>query len=646
VSTPKKWLLSISLMLLGMFLSIGTSVEINPIVRAAPNSAIVVLGGERIQHGSPAVADFDGDGDKEIVVGAYDGMLYVVAYNGSSWSVVWSRQTALDLNAANPPKPTSTSRIESAPAVADLDGDGDLEIVVTTGGLPQDHLNGGLLVYSYQTASPTWSFAVDGDWPQPKLDIVGSGSGASNPDGYWDGIYASPAVGDLDGDGDLEIVFEGEDRRIHAYRHTGAVVDSWPIAEMNGDLIIRGGLSSPALADIDGDGLPEVIVGGNNPKWLEGSSADKSFATVWAFNGDSTLVPGWPQHVRQWVDSSPAVGDIDNDGELEIVVGTGRPGISGSGGRQVFAWNSDGSMVSGWPRPTGANMLGSPALADLDEDGTLDVIIGCGIEANESCTFLYAWRGDGTDLPGFPMQPLDPNPGNHQPQVQPYPPIVADIDTDGRLEILLVMIGSFGISVVEHNGVMSQDYSRIQDGFYPVFSPPVVDDVDNDGFLETILGGESNGQAAIYIWDETGAATNELPWPMFHHDVARTGRALFPPELGFPGEIRFLHQQGSGAIATLQVAIQNLGEQEFEWTITNPIADLQVSNISGTLSTQTILQLTLDTTGYSPDTWHNLGNLTVSGTLRGQQVASSPITVPVWLYIGDITQVYLPLVSR
>ena len=501
--------------------------------------SVVLLGGARVMRAVPGAADFNGDGRKEIVIGTYDGRLFVIAYNGSSWTPVWSRQVALDINAANPPHPQSTSRIETAPAIADLDGDGKLEIVIPVGGLPAEHINGGILVYGYN--SP-WSFSIKSNWPQPKIDQVGGGANTGDPDGYWDGIYSTAAVGNLDGDGQLEIVWESEDRRIHAYHHNGTVVNGWPFYRYNHDPLARGGISSPALGDIDGDGLLEVVVGGTSPRCTLGAppegcgAADYSVAPVWAINGDSTLVPGWPQYVPQWVDSSPALGDIDNDGQLEIVVGTGRPGIGGTGGYRVHAWNSDGSLVPGWPKVTGSNMSASPALADLDGGG-LDVIIGCGTDDSDACTYLYALHGNATNVPGFPMQPLTAFQVGRTARGLPYPPVVANIDSDNALEVLMVMNSSSGVSIVEANGANSSDVTRIQSDFLAIFSTPLVADVDNDGLLETVMAGvhgTNPGQAAVYIWDEVAPANSQRPWPMFRHDNRRTGNFNFmesPPVL-------------------------------------------------------------------------------------------------------------------
>jgi len=604
---------------------------------ATPTTPTVTLSGARIGQSSAAAADFDADGDKEIVIGGKDGMLYVIARVGSTWSVVWSRQTATDLNAAGAPSTgceTTVSDIRSSPAIGDLDNDGHLEIVVTTGGDPAQHRHGGVLVYRYN--SP-WSFSVVSGWPQPKLDIVGLGAGASNPDGCWDGIWGSPALGDLDSDGDLEVAVEGFDRRLHVWHHNGQYVSGWPIAPPT---IYRGGWSTPAIADIDRDNLAEVVFATD---YKQGSAYN-----LYVFNSDASLLPGFPVQASQNMMSSPAIGDVNGDGWLDIVVGTGT--YEPSGGNKVYAWDHNGNLLPGWPQTTGGNMPASPALGDLDGDGDVEVVIGCGAEGDpypSPCSSLYAWHGDGSAVNGFPVVVGSNNPWSppSPPNGLPNSPVLADYDEDSSIEILVVTRWSWGISTVESNGNLNNN---------PAFqtqntleSSPLVDDVDGDGKLEVVIGGanSSGNNGAVYVWDMDGNAGNARPWPMFHHDVARTGRYPLPPRLGFPDEIRLFHQDGSGDTGTGYALVHNEGEGEFDWDITHAIAPLQVTPASGTATDTVLVQLTVTTAGLSPG-WHSLGTLTVTGSVNGRSVEGSPATATLYLFVGDVSRVYLPIVVR
>jgi hypothetical protein len=621
----------------------------------AVTRTVISLGGTPIRHASPAAADFNGDGNLEIVVGSYDGRLLLLSFNGSSWTTADSVQTA---NALNTKLPTNehqaTGRIESAPAIGDVDNDGSLEIVVTTGGYPNsanpaDNKHGGIIVYE---VSSGLSLTLKSGWPYLTIDAGGQGAGGSIPDGIRDGIWAAPALGDLNGDGDLEIVTLGLDRRIYAVEHDGTAVPGWPLSRDNAPLL-RGGWSSPALADIDNDGLAEIIVGTDSPPWNgdDGSgpfpsqynNPDYTKATVWAVNGDGSFVPGWPTITQQQVQSSPAVGDIDGDGDLEVVVGTGL-GIAGTNGYKVYAWHHNGTPVSGWPRTTGGNMPAPPALADLNGDNILDVIIGCGAESEQACKNLYAWQGDGSNLPGFPLQPQN---GVNGQSAQPYSSIVADIDDDDQPEIIQVMANTTALRVIQHNGSQSSDLTRaLLSNSNTILAAPLIADVDNDGLLETVFGAENNGQAAVYIFEEAGAAdNNSLPWPTFQQNMARTG-IYEPPFLAFTDELRFFHQQAAGNTAVLQATIQNTGSGEIDWTLNESIASLSASSTSGKINNSTMLTFTVNTSGFAQDQWHTLGTVTVTGTNNSVPVQGSPQSATVYLYVGNVTDLYLPMITK
>lgn len=623
---------------------------------AAPNSTTVILGGARIIHSGPTAADLNGNGRKEIVVGADDGMLYVVAYIGSSWVKVWQHQVDTDFPVAIQ---QGKGRIDSAPAIGDIDDDGQLEIVITTGGMPDSYnpsLNriGSIIVYELTSSvGSNWNFALKTGWPFIMPDDMGQGTGGRYPDGVPDGIKGAPTLGDIDGDGDLEIITMSYDRRIRAFHHDGTVVAGWPIQRESGDFILRGGDSSAAIADIDNDGIDEIIIGTNSPPWngddLSGpfppqyNTPDYTRATLWAINGDSTIVPGFPVITEQIVRSSPAVGDIDGDGDLEIVVGSGEfPGYVN--GRQVYAWHHDGTPVNGWPTNTDQFMLSSPALADLDNNGVLDVIIGCGYEG-VPCNKLYAWNGSGNSLPGFPV---------NTPFTPPYPPVVADTDGDGNLEILLTSLETNAVMVVQHNGNSGPiDSSRTTNAIN--LSPPLIDDLDNDGHLETVIATATQtvgGQAALVIFEEsnsTDANPEHLPWPMFQRDPAHTGLVL-PPKLGTIPQVYIFHQQGSGSTANHNITLKNEGGGSLTWNINTsgtggsvnvntPVSQLDAGE-------STAVSLSVNTNPFATNQWHNLGTLQISATSPNGAVVNSPQNVTVRLFIGDISHNYLPSVTK
>jgi subtilisin family serine protease len=283
----------------------------------------------------PVLFDLDQDGYLEIIISrtTYN-KLYILNHDGTSFNNGWPK----DIN------------FPATPAIGDLDGDGEVEIVVSEG-----NLSG-----SYGSPYQVYAWHIDGSilegWPQT---IEGNGAKPS-----------CPVIGDLDGDGELDVIIGCETGKVYAWHGNGTPLDGWPTTDATAHIG-----TTPALADIDGDGDLEVIVG---------SRGDLQ-EYAWHHNG--VLVNGWPQPVGEsgaGVYSSPSVGDIDGDGDMEI--------LQSCLDDKLYIWHHDGTPFEGWPRlVSGQKFLftrATPVIDDLDGDG--DVEIACGGES-----LFSVW-----DLPG------------------------------------------------------------------------------------------------------------------------------------------------------------------------------------------------------------------------------------------------------
>ncbi len=115
---------------------------------------------------------------------------------------------------------------------------------------------------------------------------------------------------------------------------------------------------------------------------------------------------GWPKNAGSKVAGSPALGDLDGDGKLEIVIGCDSGALN--------AWHSDGTSVTGWPQTAGSSLESAPALGDLDGDGELEVVIGSFDDK------VYAWKCDATTDDKLPWAHLPTRPATHR-AVHPAP---------------------------------------------------------------------------------------------------------------------------------------------------------------------------------------------------------------------------------
>ena len=99
-------------------------------------------------------------------------------------------------------------------------------------------------------------------------------------------------------------------------------------------VIAAPALSSPCLADLDGDGVQDIILATYDPV------NPYAGARVYAIDMNGNDLPGWPVIVTNGpIPGSPVVADIDNNGDREVIVGSGQ---------RAFIWNHDGSDFPGW----------------------------------------------------------------------------------------------------------------------------------------------------------------------------------------------------------------------------------------------------------------------------------------------------------
>lgn len=269
------------------------------------------------------------------------------------------------------------------------------------------------------------------------------------PNGSGTGFASTIAVGDLDGDGRVELVAPGLNGRLYVYRGDGQNAGGGSPILWTSDL--PGPAAEPALADLDGDGLAEIIVSGR-----EGTFAfQHDGQLLWSNPAVSSYYAGQD---LPW--GGPSVANLDLDPEPEIVIS--------SIGDALYVLDHEGNVV--FSDPLGSDFPTVPVLADLTGDGVLDIVVA------ETWTLkVIDYFNGGTvawsrDLPD-PIV-LIGGAGTFG------GPAVVDLDGDGRAEVVI----NWGhvVEALEEDGTLLWRYPTNRIDLYRP-SPVTAADVTGDG---------------------------------------------------------------------------------------------------------------------------------------------------------------------
>ncbi|WP_204882815.1 FG-GAP-like repeat-containing protein [Pseudoflavonifractor phocaeensis] len=492
---------------------------------------------EEAYYATPVVVDLDGDGALEAINAAYSLSVVNAVTGMEKWRINAGKDRSTPYSDYGN---VASGQVFADFKVLDLDGDGELEIVIGYG-------NGSLSVLNSEGY-------FEPGWPQKPT---------SSP-------IRSLAVGDVNGDGKLEIVVGvgiASSVSVWVYRSDGTILPGWPqLADsqnanysqstITGNAYNYGVFAnSIALGDLNGDNVPEIIVP-NDTAFIGAYYGDSSLVTAsdlfegrswgkvavyedydqeiscenegWGYpvDGDETRAE---LYRATFGHSAATYSDVDGDGVSEVVV-TGlvfdRTGYNQSNDATLedtrymtaFIFNQDrtryvnealGFDWTSAPRDLGrclksydkvslaGGVFSEPVCADLDGDGYQEILF------NSYNGKLHCFNLDGTEHGQWPFT----LPKSTSTAFEfACPPVCKDINGDGKLEVIVASYtenndrtdtkvnGALYVLDCDGNLLASHDlhdgyasYSGTVSMHNGCMATPLVEDVDGDGKYEVLL---------------------------------------------------------------------------------------------------------------------------------------------------------------
>ncbi len=369
-------------------------------------------------------------------------------------------------------------------AVGDIDLDSEPEIVVLTGFNNQP---GQVYVFAYEGEVKTgWPRSFDGRW-----------------------MISSPALGDMNQDDTLEIIcsdLEGTMGQVHILQHDGTTYnDEWPLTLPDIPAV------TPSIGDLNDDRRTELVVA--------------STRELYAFDGAAGISSGWPwaNGLSKFSFQSPILADVTHDGQLEVAI------ASHGDLPQFMLLNAQGEYLPGWPIPVpqGSWTFHTPTVIMYEE---APLILTARPISHTSRDMLYAWRKDGSALPGFPLE----KEGGLEGVIT-----VADLDNDLEPEILfpsnLFDPEGYGfIHAYELDGSGEMDGFPIRPYGLTYMNGATIGDIDGDQRMDLVVLSYTEHQSEddttyLYAYElEVPISEENVLWSTYKGNNLRNGRISLP----------------------------------------------------------------------------------------------------------------------
>ena len=377
---------------------------------------------------SPLIVDLDDNGTLEIIYGDNNGIINVL--DGSA------NQVFTDFF------PFSTEdQIWAAPASADIDLDGHLDFIICS----KDKK-----VYAFDQFGLKWIYETE----------------------HY--LMGTPAIGNLDSDLELEIVFASygpgstSDNYIYVIDHNGNDSQNFPFAI--GEKVKVG----VALADFDNNNKDDIVVG---------TDSDNLYLIL----DNATIADGFPFIVNDKIQSAPSILDWNDEKIIFFGSKDDRLYSVNSSGEQIFSFETDGNVYS------------SPTF--------IDMISGVGVFFGSDDGSVYGLDLNGDSLPGWPVEIGNEVVGSV---------LFEDLNGDGELEVIAFSNSIISLKTLEgtdfNQGSISSDLQ--------ITSSSIIQDLDNDGDIEITSG---NGMGLVSIDIKQNSESLNVDSSMFRFNMARTG---------------------------------------------------------------------------------------------------------------------------